>query len=151
MTLPLGVRLYLLPTLSILLTSCGALQLGGGQGVNDAVPTGTVIAFGNLIAQNGNTASGTVQIYRSSSCSTTCDHIVRVQNLNVTSSVPVTLVVTLSTGYSTYRPQLRFLNGTQNYTYTGVSSSVSWVQVALHPFNLIVGANDIAVANLQTP
>ena len=132
------------------LLGCGVISLGGGQGINDALPAGTVVAFGTFTAMNGQVASGSVQIYRTTCSGSTCDYVVRLQNLNVTSTGPVTLVGSLSTGYSSYRPQLRFLTGTQNYSYSGVSSASAWVQVVLHPYNLNVGANDLAIANLQS-
>ncbi len=134
----------------LFLAACGNITLGT-QGLNEPTPTGTIVAYGNITPLSDTKATGSAKVYRTQCSGSTCNYTVRLENLTLTSSTPVFLIVTLTSGRSSQMPVLRSFTGSLNYSFTGISSSETWVQLALHPSNLIIGNNDLAtVALLQT-
>jgi hypothetical protein len=107
---------------------CGQISLGGGM-INDAVPTGTVVAQGTLASvASGKTVTGSVTVYLSSSTYT-----VRVQGLSAPSesSLFVRGVYNVASGSTSQDLALRSTSGNQNYVFSSVPAGSTWVQVKI--------------------
>ena len=120
----------------ILLSSCGGITLGGGT-LNDPVPTsGSIIATGSFIGQNGRAVTGSVSVYKqlNSSCNGTT-YVLRLESLSAPTDV--SLVVIPVVNGATAPPitpsffSLRGATGSQNYTFTGADCNTSWAQVLI--------------------
>lgn len=135
--------------LGAMLGGCGVVGIGGGTGLNDPAPSGTIVAQGSFAGQNGKAVSGTVSVYKTSCDASTCVFVVRLQNLSAPQESNLQLVATINGAVVANHPVLRASTGTQNYAYSGLFASVVWNQVAIHPGALPVGNSDYGLATLQ--
>ncbi|MGK5084897.1 hypothetical protein WDW37_16540 [Bdellovibrionota bacterium FG-1] len=113
------------------LGGCGNVTLGGGASPNDAVPSGVIVFQGQFLGQNGRTVSGTVSVYKTNCGASTCDFVLRLQNLSAPTDAGLTVVVTINGAVSTTQPPLRAATGNQNYNFTSGVAGASWNQVAI--------------------
>jgi hypothetical protein len=128
-------------------------MIGLGTGtLNDPVPSGTIVAQGNLAGQSGRTASGVVSVWEQSTGGTSCTFVLRLANLSAPSESTLR-VVPLVNGAPSMSPSfysLRASTGNQNYTFTGASCGASWAQVSLvDPTITPVSSQTLATATLQ--
>ena len=133
-----------------LLPSCGYITVGGGSGINDPVPSGVIIAQGTLQAQPGYTLSGVVSVYKSGCDGSTCTFTVRLQNLSAPAQSNLQLIATINETQSSNKTvALRSSTGNQNYVFTGLMATSSWIQIAIHPGSSPENLNNYAIATLQ--
>lgn len=135
-----------------LLTACGDIKLGAGT-VNDAEPSGTVVAQGNFTGQNGRSVSGVAMIYSLSSGSS-CIHYVRLVSLSAPSDATLQ-VIPIVNGAASVSPTfytLRGATGNHTYAFTGAPCGSNWVQVQIaNPALNPPSAQNYGIATLISP
>ena len=110
---------------SAVLTSCGAIGLGGGNALNDARPTGIVVKQAQFFAASGQTGiTGTALIF----LNTASSYILRLEGLNVPEESSMQVKIFLSpSGLVTL--SLRGTSGNQNYNFTSPASGFLSVSI----------------------
>lgn len=122
----------------ILLTAALAAGCGlkGGSGTpNDPVPSGTIVHQGMWVSQNGQTVTGTVTVYTSS----TGTYTFRLDGISAPTEGGLQLSAVSQANGSFFLGTLRAASGNQNYTIEpGVNV---WSAVVLHSptYNLDYG------------
>lgn len=144
-------KVYVILAVSALL-GCGIVPLGEGV-INDPVPSGTIVAQGNLSGQSGRSAAGVVAIYEQTASGSTCSFVLRLQNLSAPSDVSLRVVPVVN-GAPNVSPTfytLRAATGNQNYAFSGAACGATWAQVSLNDPTAVPGAQTYATATLQSP
>lgn len=118
--------------LILYLSGCGLINTsGGGSGLNDARPTGSVVAQGNFTSQNGGTVTGTALVFSTTGNTVT----LRLEGLSVTNpnsgSLNVQLYANPNSVLAT-NVALKSTSGNQNYTVTIPASFTNWTNVYIY-------------------
>ena len=113
--------------LALCLTSlgCGAIPLGSAGPGNDTLPTGTLLAQGQFFGMNGNTVSGSAQIYFSSG-----SYVLSMVGISFPDASSLTAKVYISNPSKVAATvQLISTAGTNNYPFSSQSGLNSFAQV----------------------
>lgn len=124
--------MLLLAALAAFCEGCGFVSLGQGS-LNDPTPTGTLVAQGTFTGQNGNSVSGTAEIYKQANADGTCAYVARLASLNAPGSTNLHVVPTVN-GAPSIAPSsytLRGSTGNQNYSFSSTPCNTGWAQVVL--------------------
>ena len=109
------------------LLHCGKIKWGGTTIPNDPAPTGNIVAQGEFTGLNGNTMNGTAEIY----LNTSGRFIIRLVGITVPNESGLQ-VIGKADGREVYTSQLRFFNGSQNYSTNITSGQVTtWDSVMI--------------------
>ncbi len=108
----------------IVLTDCASginIELGGGTGSNNPIPSGTPLYQGQLTALNGKSISGTVMIFTSTN--NQYNFILRLDSLNAPHETGLFIKINASPNQQFNDLPLSSTSGSTNYTLTGVGNA----------------------------
>lgn len=109
---------------AVLAAGCGIR--GGSTTLNDPVPSGTIVHTGMWVSMGGQTVTGTVSVYTSSSGTYTF----RLEGISAPTEGGLQLIAVSQANGSFFLGTLRGASGNQNYTIEpGVNV---WTQIVLH-------------------
>lgn len=103
--------------LSLLMGGCGQIGIGSAS-LNDATPSGTLVASGQFFGVNGKTASGAVSVYNQ----TTENYVIHLSGVTLPQENGLTLISVIN-GVTQSGVTLRSSSGSQNYSVTSTSNA----------------------------
>lgn len=124
---PNSIPCLALPIMACL-CACGQIGLGGGSSVNEATPSGTVLASGTFETLSaGNAVTGLVEVINSAASGSNVIHFESFSG-PTESGLEVRAVVN---GTDTRISTLRSTSGNMNYTTTFSGTTPTWSSVSI--------------------